>query len=41
MPVVFSCFPLLYFAGLSIHAVTINGRTYFGIAAAFGIVEFA
>ena len=40
VPFVFSCFPLLDFAGTAIDAVTINGRTRFGIAAAFGVVDF-
>ena len=41
LPFVFSCFPLLDFAGTSINAITINGRTCFWIAAAFGVVDFA
>ena len=41
MPFVFSCFPLLDFAGAAINAVTINSRTYFRIAATFGVVDFA
>ena len=41
MPFVSSCLPLLDFAGATIDAVTINHRTRFRIAAAFGIVDFA
>ena len=41
LPFVFSCFPLLDFAGTAINAVTVNSRTCFGVAAAFGVVDFA
>ena len=41
VPFVFSCFPLLDFAGTAIDAVTINGRTCFRIAVASGVVDFA
>ena len=41
LPFVFNCFPLLDFAGTAINAVTVNSRTCFGIAAAFGVVDFA
>ena len=41
LPFVFSCFPLLDFAGTAVNAVTVNSRTCFGIAAAFGVVDFA
>ena len=40
VPFVFSCFPLLDFAGTARDAVTINGRTCFRVAAAFGVVDF-
>jgi hypothetical protein len=40
VPFVFSCFPLLDFAGTAIDAVTINSRTRVGITAAFGVVDF-
>ena len=36
-----SCFPLLDFAGMAVNAVTVNSRTCFGIATAFGVVNFA
>ena len=41
LPFVFSCFPLLDFAGTAVNAVTVNSRTCFGIATAFGVVDFA
>jgi len=41
VPCVFSAFPLLDFPGTAINSVTINSRTCVGIAAAFGIVDFA
>ena len=41
VPLVFSCFPLLDFAGTAINAVTINSGTGVGIAAAFSVVDFA
>src|SRR6266481_3424542 len=41
LPFVFSCFPLLDFSGTAINAVTVNSRTRFGIATAFGVVDFA
>ena len=41
LPFIFSCFPVLDFAGLAINAVTVNSRTCFGIATAFGVVDFA
>ena len=41
LPLVVSCFPLLDFAGMAVNAVTVNSRTCFGIATAFGVVNFA
>jgi hypothetical protein len=41
LPLVFSCLPLLDFAGPAIDAITINSRTRFGITAAFGVVDLA
>jgi hypothetical protein len=41
MPFIFSCFPLLDFARTTINAVTVNSRACFGIATAFGVVDFA
>jgi hypothetical protein len=41
LPFVFSCLPLLDFAGTTVNAVTINSRAYFGIAGALGVVDFA
>ena len=41
LPLVVGCFPLLDFAGMAINAVTVNSRTCFGIATAFGVVDFA
>jgi hypothetical protein len=37
---IFSCFPLLNFAGTAINAVTVDSRTCFGIAGAFRVVDF-
>ena len=41
LPFVVNCFPLLNFAGVAVNTVTVNGRTCLGIAAAFGVVDFA
>ena len=41
LPFVFNFFPLLDFAGMAIDSVTINSRTCFRIATAFGVVDFA
>jgi hypothetical protein len=41
LPFVFSCLPLLDFAGTTVNAVTINSRAYFGIAAPFDVMDFA
>src|SRR5882762_7746793 len=40
-PFIFRCFPLLDFSGTAVNAVTVNSRTRFGIATAFGVVDFA
>ena len=41
VPFVFRCFPLLDFAGTAVNAVTVNSRTCFGGATAFGVMDFA
>ena len=41
MPAVISRLPSFDFFRTPIDAVTINGRTCFGISAAFGVVDFA
>jgi hypothetical protein len=41
LPCVVGRLPLLDFAGTPINPVTVDGRNYLRIAAAFGVVDFA